>query len=71
MKFKFFWEFFWKIFLKLHEIFGKNISPQDAYILKITTNLVGKNWPKFSQQKGLVLEVLCNGHKKCWYFFIH
>ena len=71
MKFKFFGKFFWKFSMKRHKSFRKNISHQNAYILKITTNLVGKNWLKFGQQKWLVSEVLRNGHKKCWYFFTH
>ena len=57
--------------MKCHKSFRKNISPQTAHVLKITTNLVGKNWLKFSQQKWLVSEVLRNGHKKYWYFFTH
>ena len=71
MKFKFFGKFFWKFSMKCHKSFRKNISPQTAYILKITTNLVGKNWLKFGQQKWLVSEVLRNGHRKYWYFFTH
>ena len=53
MKFKFFGKFFWKFSMKCHKSFRKNISPQNAYILKITTDLVGKNWPKFGQKNGL------------------
>ena len=37
--------------MKFHEIFGKNISPQDAYILKITTNLVDKKLAKIQPTK--------------------
>ena len=51
MKFKFFGKFFWKFSMKRHKSFRKNMSHQNAYILKITTNLVGKNWLKFGQQK--------------------
>ena len=57
--------------MKCHKSFRKNIRTKNAYILKITTDLVGKKWLKFGQQKWLVSEVLCNGHRKYWYFFTH
>ena len=68
MKFKFFAKFFWKFSMKCHKSFLKKYNPPKCIYLKITTNLVGKNWLKFSQQKWLVSEVLRNGHKKCGYF---